>query len=69
MNTIECTKCGNVIEVDKALAGQIEGRVLAAAEHWQHASSSTPGLDAENQSSGTARLRRTGLANVDKKQT
>jgi hypothetical protein len=30
MNTITCTTCGTVIEIDKALEGQIEARVLAA---------------------------------------
>lgn len=33
MNTITCTKCGATIEVDKALEGQIEERVLAAEKH------------------------------------
>lgn len=33
MNTIICRQCGEQIEVDKALEGQIEARVLAAAEH------------------------------------
>lgn len=33
MNTITCTKCGEIIEVDKALEGQIEARVLAAERH------------------------------------
>lgn len=33
MNTITCTKCGATIEVDKALEGQIEKRVLAAEKH------------------------------------
>lgn len=36
MNTIVCTSCGVSIEVDKALEGQIETRVLAA-EHQKHA--------------------------------
>jgi hypothetical protein len=35
MNTIECKQCGNVIEIDKALEGQIEAQVLAA-EHKKH---------------------------------
>jgi hypothetical protein len=35
MNTITCTSCGHVIEIDKALEGQIESRVLAAA-HQKH---------------------------------
>jgi hypothetical protein len=35
MNTIKCTNCGFEIEVDKALEGQIEARVLAA-EHKKH---------------------------------
>lgn len=33
MNTIICTNCKQVIEIDKALEGQIEQRVLAAADH------------------------------------
>lgn len=33
MNTIVCTNCGERIEVDKALEGQIEARVLAAERH------------------------------------
>src|SRR5258708_572084 len=33
MNTITCTNCGIEIEVDKALEGQIEARVLAAERH------------------------------------
>ena len=33
MNTIACTNCGATIEVDKALEGQIEARVLAAEQH------------------------------------
>lgn len=33
MNTITCKQCGNVIEIDKALEGQIEERVLAAERH------------------------------------
>ena len=35
MNTITCTNCGVQIEIDKALEGQIEARVLAAA-HQKH---------------------------------
>ncbi|MDL2342009.1 MAG: DUF2130 domain-containing protein [Patescibacteria group bacterium] len=35
MNTIVCTGCGIEIEVDKALEGQIEARVVAA-EHARH---------------------------------
>jgi hypothetical protein len=35
MNTIICTSCGNEIEVDKALEGQIEARVLAS-ERQKH---------------------------------
>jgi hypothetical protein len=34
-NTINCKNCGFVIEIDKALEGQIEARVLAA-EHQKH---------------------------------
>lgn len=37
MNTITCTTCGTNIEVDKALEGQIEARVLAAAKHSHEA--------------------------------
>lgn len=33
MNTITCTNCSQIIEIDKALEGQIEQRVLAAADH------------------------------------
>lgn len=33
MNTITCVNCGKVIEIDKALEGQIETRVLAAERH------------------------------------
>ncbi len=33
MNTITCTNCGVEIEIDKALEGQIEARVLAAERH------------------------------------
>ncbi|MFI5212387.1 MAG: DUF2130 domain-containing protein [Candidatus Saccharimonadales bacterium] len=33
MNTITCTTCGTNIEIDKALEGQIEARVLAAEQH------------------------------------
>ncbi len=35
MNTITCTSCGQQIEIDKALEGQIESRVLAVA-HQKH---------------------------------
>ena len=35
MNTITCPHCGNQVEIDKALEGQIEARVLAA-EHKKH---------------------------------
>lgn len=35
MNTITCSTCGEAIEIDKALEGQIEARVLAAA-HKKH---------------------------------
>lgn len=35
VNTIICTNCGFTIEIDKALEGQIEARVLAA-EHQKH---------------------------------
>lgn len=35
MNTIKCSNCGEEIEIDKALEGQIEARVLAA-EHKKH---------------------------------
>jgi hypothetical protein len=33
MNTITCTTCGETIEIDKALEGQIEARVLAGERH------------------------------------
>jgi hypothetical protein len=33
MNTITCTNCGQEIEIDKALEGQIETRVLNAERH------------------------------------
>lgn len=33
MNAVTCTKCGEKIEIDKALEGQIEARVLAAERH------------------------------------
>lgn len=33
MNTITCKNCGQEIEIDKALEGQIEAKVMAAAEH------------------------------------
>lgn len=33
MNTITCSSCGEQIEIDKALEGQIEARVLAAERH------------------------------------
>jgi hypothetical protein len=33
MNTITCTQCGTEIEIDKALEGQIEARVLSAERH------------------------------------
>ncbi len=35
MNTITCDQCGNHIEVDKALEGQIQAQVIAA-EHKKH---------------------------------
>lgn len=35
MNTIKCPHCGKDVEIDKALEGQIEARVLAAA-HKEH---------------------------------
>jgi uncharacterized protein GlcG (DUF336 family) len=35
MTTITCEHCGRAIEIDKALEGQIEARVLAA-EHQKH---------------------------------
>jgi hypothetical protein len=37
MNTITCKNCGQAIEIDKALEGQIEARVLAAADHRHQA--------------------------------
>jgi len=37
MNTITCPHCGKEVEIDKALEGQIEARVLAAAEHRHQA--------------------------------
>lgn len=37
MNTITCATCGNKIEVDKALEGQIEAKVLAAERHKHEA--------------------------------
>ncbi len=33
MNTITCPHCGKEVEIDKALEGQIEARVLAAERH------------------------------------
>ena len=33
MNTITCPHCGQQVEIDKALEGQIEARVLAAERH------------------------------------
>jgi hypothetical protein len=33
MNTITCPHCGKPVEIDKALEGQIEARVLAAERH------------------------------------
>jgi hypothetical protein len=33
VNTITCTTCGTSIEVDKALEGQIEARIIAAEQH------------------------------------
>lgn len=33
MNTITCPHCANPVEIDKALEGQIEARVLAAERH------------------------------------
>ena len=33
MNTIKCKNCGEEIEIDKALEGQIEARILAAERH------------------------------------
>ena len=33
MTTITCEQCGKVIEVDKALEGQVEARILAAERH------------------------------------
>lgn len=33
MNTITCSHCGETIEIDKALEGQIEARVLTAERH------------------------------------
>ena len=35
MNTVTCPHCGNPVEIDKALEGQIEARVLEA-EHKKH---------------------------------
>ena len=37
MNTVTCPHCGKEIEIDKALEGQIETRVLAAAQHEHEA--------------------------------
>jgi len=37
MNTITCPHCGKEVEIDKALEGQIEARVLAAVEHRHEA--------------------------------
>jgi hypothetical protein len=37
MNTITCPHCGKQIEIDKALEGQIEARVLAAERHKHEA--------------------------------
>ncbi len=33
MNTVTCSHCGKTIEIDKALEGQIEARVLSAERH------------------------------------
>lgn len=37
MNTVDCSHCGATIEIDKALEGQIEARVLAAERHKHQA--------------------------------
>lgn len=37
MNTITCSHCGTKIEIDKALEGQIEARVLTAERHKHEA--------------------------------
>lgn len=37
MNTVTCTHCGKEIQIDKALEGQIEARVLAAEKHRHEA--------------------------------
>ncbi|MEO8104948.1 MAG: DUF2130 domain-containing protein [Candidatus Saccharibacteria bacterium] len=51
MNTIVCSSCGAEIEIDKALEGQIEARVLAAA-HDKHAAELTR---VKNQAAAEAR--------------
>lgn len=47
MNTIICTSCGETIEIDKALEGQIEARVLAAQQHKHEAELARVKLEAE----------------------
>jgi len=47
MNTVTCPHCGKEIEIDKALEGQIEARVLAAAQHEHAAEIAKLKLDQE----------------------
>lgn len=47
MNTIICTSCGETIEIDKALEGQIEARVLASQQHKHEAELAKVKLEAE----------------------
>lgn len=48
MNTIICTSCGETIEIDKALEGQIEARVLASQQHKHEAELAKVKLEAED---------------------
>lgn len=47
MNTVVCPHCGKQVEIDKALEGQIEARVLAAERHKHEAEMVTLRIEQE----------------------
>lgn len=49
MNVVKCSHCGKDIEIDKALEGQIEARVLAAEKHRHETELTKVKTEAEQQ--------------------
>lgn len=62
MNKITCSECGNEIEIDKALEGQIEERVLASERH-KHKEELLKIEQAQNTQISKIRTRAAELAN------